>query len=90
MYLRVISRDTIDSLIGSNLKDWRSYGGGDGDDADMDARRERLKFLRACCWGFRRNTVLWERREEGLAVLVKEGEEMVVEAMVCWILECVQ
>lgn len=41
MYLLVISLDTIDSLIGSNLKAFRSYGGDDmemetfGDDDDF-------------------------------------------------------
>lgn len=35
MYLRVISRDTMDSLMGSNLKLFRSYGGGD-EAADME------------------------------------------------------
>ncbi|PON61446.1 hypothetical protein PanWU01x14_145660 [Parasponia andersonii] len=40
MYLRVISRDTIDSLIGSNRKLCRSYGTLDPDPADMDAEKE--------------------------------------------------
>lgn len=36
MYLRVISRDTIDSLIGANLKAFRSYGGDEEADIETE------------------------------------------------------
>lgn len=35
MYLLVISLDTIDSLMGSNLNDFKSYAGDDADTVNL-------------------------------------------------------
>ena len=80
MYRRVISRDTIDSLIGSNLNDRRSYGGGDEADIETEkfcepalAGRGRLRAGRTAPWAE-------ESRKAGLDL--EECERVRVEVMV--------
>lgn len=81
MYLLVISRETIDSLIGSNLNDLRSYGG--------DEKAETVNWW--FCWpdliGWRRDAVEIETPlkddSKKLVVLgLEEREEAKVVAMV--------
>lgn len=76
MYRRVISRDTIDSLMGSNLNDFRSYG---GDAADMET--ERL-LPGVDLMGWRRRDVgmdewWWDSKKEVLGLEEREGVKVV-------------
>lgn len=73
MYLRVISRETMDSLMGSKANPLRSYGGGE---ADMEIACGATEDLAG--W--------WTRREEGGAKGVPWKEEESKKARV-WGLE---
>ena len=83
MYRRVISRDTIDSLMGSNLNDPRSYAG------DWAAADTELDDLR--CWTRdgdeigapkRDDDGGWESRKEDLDLGLGKREGVKVAAIV--------
>jgi hypothetical protein len=73
MYRLVISRDTIDSLMGSNLNEFRLYGG----DAAADMETERWLWLCGVdLMGWRRRD--WEdSKKEVLGFEEREGAKVV-------------